>query len=122
MKLLMLQSGKIYYLNRKTLKRSWVRPKEEQTLNLELNISTMTTPEGNTKLITTEDPKRIMCPAGNMVARACANCHLLVMLSKSSPSCPNCKFMNSLIPVTLQPRAPLRIESVKSLETLSLLH
>jgi hypothetical protein len=118
----MVQSGKIYYTNRKTLERSWVRPKEEQALKLELNISMMTMPEGNTKLITTQDSKRIMCPAGNMVAIACANCHLLVMLSKSSPSCPNCKFMSSLIPVMPQPAPPRRIESVKSLETLSLLH
>ncbi|MCL7032553.1 hypothetical protein MKW94_023041 [Papaver nudicaule] len=32
--------------------------------------------------------------AGEMVAAACMRCHLLVMLSKSSPCCPNCKFMH----------------------------
>lgn len=30
-----------------------------------------------------------------MVAAVCMRCHLLVMLCKSSPECPNCKFMNS---------------------------
>ncbi|KAL5846814.1 hypothetical protein ACOSQ3_010338 [Xanthoceras sorbifolium] len=30
-----------------------------------------------------------------MVATACMNCHMLVMLCKSSPTCPNCKFMHT---------------------------
>ncbi|KAL5982186.1 hypothetical protein ACLOJK_016256 [Asimina triloba] len=29
-----------------------------------------------------------------MVAAVCMRCHMLVMLCKSSPSCPNCKFMH----------------------------
>ncbi|GMI82851.1 hypothetical protein like AT1G78170 [Hibiscus trionum] len=29
-----------------------------------------------------------------MVATVCMRCHMLVMLCKSSPSCPNCKFMH----------------------------
>ncbi|XP_027091154.1 uncharacterized protein [Coffea arabica] len=29
-----------------------------------------------------------------MVAAACKKCHMLVMMCKSSPSCPNCKFMH----------------------------
>lgn len=118
----MLQSGRIYYMNRKTLKKSWLRPKEEHILDLELNISTGSTPDGNKNTVTRENPERITSPAGNMVAIACANCHLLVMLSKSSPSCPNCKFMHSLLPVMPQPPPPRQIQSVKSLETLSLLH
>ncbi|KAJ3703689.1 hypothetical protein LUZ61_007394 [Rhynchospora tenuis] len=119
-----LGSGRIYYMNRKTLKRSWVRPKVEQSLNLELNISTTPPLNGITSSITKEDPKRITSPAGNMVAIACTNCHLLVMLCKSSPSCPNCKFMHSLLPAMPQPTSPppRKIESVKFMETLSLLH
>ncbi|KAI3952346.1 hypothetical protein MKX01_005213 [Papaver californicum] len=31
---------------------------------------------------------------GDMVAAACMRCHMLVMLCKSSPCCPNCKFMH----------------------------
>ncbi|XP_010455300.1 PREDICTED: uncharacterized protein LOC104736912 [Camelina sativa] len=30
-----------------------------------------------------------------MVARVCLKCHILVMLCKASPACPNCKFMHS---------------------------
>lgn len=30
-----------------------------------------------------------------MVATVCMQCHMLVMLCKSSPACPNCKFMHS---------------------------
>lgn len=29
-----------------------------------------------------------------MVAAVCMQCHMLVMLCKSSPACPNCKFMH----------------------------
>ncbi|KAH7524397.1 hypothetical protein FEM48_Zijuj06G0114900 [Ziziphus jujuba var. spinosa] len=29
-----------------------------------------------------------------MVARVCMRCHMLVMLCRSSPACPNCKFMH----------------------------
>ncbi|CAI9116313.1 OLC1v1017425C1 [Oldenlandia corymbosa var. corymbosa] len=29
-----------------------------------------------------------------MVAAACRKCHMLVMMCKSSPSCPNCKFLH----------------------------
>ncbi|OUZ99336.1 hypothetical protein BVC80_715g35 [Macleaya cordata] len=31
-----------------------------------------------------------------MVAVVCMHCHMLVMLCKSSPSCPNCRFMHPL--------------------------
>ncbi|XP_010544012.1 PREDICTED: uncharacterized protein LOC104816761 [Tarenaya hassleriana] len=33
--------------------------------------------------------------AEEMMARVCMKCHMLVMLCKASPSCPNCKFMHS---------------------------
>jgi len=29
-----------------------------------------------------------------MIATVCMRCHMLVMLCKSSPTCPNCKFMH----------------------------
>ncbi|XP_074584271.1 uncharacterized protein LOC141840240 [Curcuma longa] len=32
--------------------------------------------------------------SGEMVAAACARCHMLVMMSKPALSCPNCKFVN----------------------------
>ncbi|KAJ8530823.1 hypothetical protein K7X08_023704 [Anisodus acutangulus] len=31
-----------------------------------------------------------------MVTAVCKKCHMLVMMSKSSPMCPNCKFVNPL--------------------------
>ncbi|KAL5205987.1 hypothetical protein ABZP36_034196 [Zizania latifolia] len=128
-----LQSGRMYYLNRKTLKKSWIRPKE-QSVNLELNISTtpvttvvVATIDGNTgatSVAVAEETKKGTAvssgPGGNMVAVPCANCHLLVMLCKSSPSCPNCKFVQPLAPPPAT--AHRRLDAVKPLETLSLLH
>ncbi|RRT65882.1 hypothetical protein B296_00018704 [Ensete ventricosum] len=113
-----LQSGRIYFLNRKTLRKSWSRPKE-QKLDLELNIATFASSEKKTASASPEKPSK-SSSSGNMVAAVCVNCHLLVMLCKSSPSCPNCKH-NSLPPPAQQPM-PGKLETVKSLETLSLLH
>ncbi|KAL6905901.1 hypothetical protein ACP4OV_003502 [Aristida adscensionis] len=125
-----LQSGRMYYLNRKTLKRSWIRPRE-QSVNLDLNISM--TPvhvaiNGGTGAGAPDEDERheakksTMNSGGNMVAVPCANCHLLVMLCKSSPSCPNCKFEQPLAPAAPQAVAHRRFDAVKPLETLSLLH
>ncbi|VAH87743.1 unnamed protein product [Triticum turgidum subsp. durum] len=129
-----LQSGKMYYLNRKTLKRSWNRPKE-QGVSLELNMSTTPTrqvvvvDDSNTgatapTLSQAAATKRDTA-GGNMIAVPCTNCHLLVMLCKSYPTCPNCKFMQSLAPApaTTQAAAHRMLDAaVKPLRTLSLLH
>ncbi|XP_047094323.1 uncharacterized protein LOC124706696 [Lolium rigidum] len=126
-----LQSGRMYYLNKKTLKRSWNRPKE-QGVNLELNMST--TPmnvvvlDGNTgaaaATLSQAGTKRgtVVSSGENMIAVPCANCHLLVMLCKSSPSCPNCKFVQSLAPAAPQVANRRLDATVKPLQTLSLLH
>ncbi|CAN6353230.1 unnamed protein product [Urochloa humidicola] len=123
-----LQSGRMYYLNRKTLKKSWVRPRE-QSVNLDLNISTAAVaaaPDEDAE--PTKRPAAAVSSGGNnMVAVPCANCHLLVMLCKSSPSCPNCKFVQPLAPATPRAAVPQpayrRLDAaVKPLETLSLLH
>ncbi|RWW28931.1 hypothetical protein BHE74_00009537 [Ensete ventricosum] len=106
-----LQTGRIYFMNRKTLKRSWSRPKE-QNLDLELNISTFSS---------SEEAKKQHGSCGSMAAAVCVNCHLLVMLCKSSPSCPNCKCMQT--PLSSAPQAPpQKLQSSKPPETLSLLH
>ncbi|KAK6938163.1 hypothetical protein RJ641_031671 [Dillenia turbinata] len=45
-----------------------------------------------------------------MVAAVCGRCHMLVMMCKSSPSCPNCKFMhppNQTTPGLLKPSLSL---------------
>ncbi|EHA8587068.1 hypothetical protein COCNU_scaffold001370G000010 [Cocos nucifera] len=115
-----LQSGRMYYLNRKTLKKSWIRPKEEK-LDLELNISTLPSSEGKASSTTVDEPKKHNNSSGNMVAVVCINCHLLVMICKSSPSCPNCKYVHAL-PQAPHQTSPRKMEAVKSLETLSLLH
>ena len=120
----------MYYLNRKTLRKSWVRPRE-QSVNLDLNIST---PDGVVAAAPDEDAEPAKRPAAagavmssggnNMVAVPCANCHLLVMLCKASPSCPNCKFVQPLAPARPRPAAAHRRldAAIKPLETLSLLH
>ncbi|PAN42024.1 hypothetical protein PAHAL_8G088700 [Panicum hallii] len=131
-----LHSGRMYYLNRKTMKKSWVRPrstKEEQgALNLELNISTAPSAfDGKASRVAAADDARStsncgIASGGHMVAVPCANCHLLVMLCKASPACPNCKFVQpSSVPPPAMPRRaapPRRLDAVKPLETLSLLH
>lgn len=113
-----LESGRMYYLNRKTLKKSYNWPKE-QKIDLELNISTLSSPdEKSTKMF--EDSNKANNSSNSMVALACLKCHLLVMLSKSSPSCPNCKYLHSL--PTQQQNPPPKVASAKSLETLLLLN
>uniref|UniRef100_A0ACD5XHX1 Uncharacterized protein n=1 Tax=Avena sativa TaxID=4498 RepID=A0ACD5XHX1_AVESA len=134
-----LQSGRMYYLNRKTLKRSWNRPKE-QDVNLDLNMSAAPTMNvvaaaaapalSHAAGRNSRGSSTVVSSSGgnNMVAVPCANCHLLVMLCKSSPSCPNCKFVQSLPPPatpTPQDAAAHRSRidaTVKPLQTLSLLH
>ncbi|KAI0496289.1 hypothetical protein KFK09_022603 [Dendrobium nobile] len=115
-----LQSGKMYCINRKTLKKSWLKPKE-QKLDLDLNISNLSDSEDKRPSPFTLDEtieQNGSDTGGGMVAIVCLNCYLLVMLYRSSPSCPNCKFMHSLLPSP----APQKIKAVKALETLSLLH
>ncbi|KAL6293709.1 hypothetical protein ACE6H2_001851 [Prunus campanulata] len=99
-----LESGKMYYLNRKTSRKSWNWP-VDQAVNLELNISTISGSSSDQRpspsLKTIEEAKNEK-QQSNMVALACFNCHLLVILSKSSPCCPNCKYVHSL-PTSIQP-------------------
>lgn len=126
------QSGKMYYLNRKTLRKSWNWPipmeQSAAAVDLELNISTLS--DDNQMCFSDQTKKQSSSAAGstntnnnNMVALACLNCHLLVILSKSSPSCPNCKYVHSLPSAhhnsTL---GPTKVAAVKSLNTLSLLN
>ncbi|KAJ8615789.1 hypothetical protein MRB53_035161 [Persea americana] len=111
-----LESGRMYYLNRKTLKKSYNWPKE-QRIDLELNISTLSNSD-EVRFEISKKPKE-SCSSDNMVAVACLKCHLLVMLSRSSPTCPNCKYLHSL-PTHQSP--PAKVAYAKSLETLRLLN
>lgn len=120
------QSGRMYYMNRKTLKKSWNWPEnKEQQIDLELNIS-------NCSSNIYDDHDQDQCcyssnkntssnndNSNNMVALACLNCHLLVILSKSSPSCPNCKYVHSLS--ALEETQPPNLSPPPPPNTLSLL-
>ncbi|GMJ01732.1 hypothetical protein HRI_003842400 [Hibiscus trionum] len=114
-----LESGRMYYMNRKTLKKTWNWPKD-QKLDLELNISPTNSDVsehfngGSISVVedSNDTHRQHSSSTTNMVALPCLNCHLLVILSKSSPACPNCKYVHSL--PTLQ--------TTKSLSTLSLLN
>ncbi|XVE81106.1 hypothetical protein DITRI_Ditri15bG0036400 [Diplodiscus trichospermus] len=112
-----LDSGRMYYMNRKTLKKTWNWPKD-QKLDLELNISPRSADQFRGS-ISVEDSNNQQSSGTNMVALACLNCHLLVILSKTSPACPNCKYVHSL--PTLQAQLP-KVSAIKSLNTLSLLN
>ncbi|XP_074560818.1 uncharacterized protein LOC141817009 [Curcuma longa] len=112
------QSGKMYYLNRKMMKKTWERPKE-RSMELDLNVSAFPGSEGKANCTA---PEMKQCSSsGNMVALVCVNCHLLVMLCKSSPLCPNCKYLHMLPPQDAPTYHNLD-QTSKSLETLSLLH
>uniref|UniRef100_A0A7N0USA7 WW domain-containing protein n=1 Tax=Kalanchoe fedtschenkoi TaxID=63787 RepID=A0A7N0USA7_KALFE len=161
-----LESGKMYFLNRKTLKRSWDRPMANdkhhdhlQKLGLELNISSPAAAQAINKpkpasvltknshskkwevigkgeafqmarkhdhlhsplLANYSNNKEQMLSDNNnnMVAMACLNCHLLVIVSKTSPTCPNCKHVHSVPPA--QQISPAATKpTIKPLDTLSL--
>ncbi|KAL5784913.1 hypothetical protein ACOSQ2_007305 [Xanthoceras sorbifolium] len=122
-----LESGRMYYMNRKTLRKSWNWPEnKKQKLDLELNISTLSSNCSHSLDHHEYSNKHQYSSSGgrsnnnnNMVALACLNCHLLVILSKSSPSCPNCKYVHSF--PTLQTQPPPNLPAPKSPNTLSLL-
>ncbi|XP_019166188.1 PREDICTED: uncharacterized protein LOC109162013 [Ipomoea nil] len=94
-----LQSGRMYYVNRKTMKKTWEWPKEQKQaqLNLELNISTSGAhsyeDRHHKKHQHPSSPPSNGAGGENMIALPCSNCHLLVIVSQTSPSCPNCKFV-----------------------------
>lgn len=132
------QSGRMYYLNRRSLRKSWEWPMENKgSIDLELNIFTpnsgarersrglSTKPLANIRRLNSSST------ASNiMVAVPCHNCHLLVMLCTSSPVCPNCRFVHTLpqptkaaVAVAVPP--PLqqsKFAGMRSLQTLNLLN
>lgn len=120
-----MQSGRMYYFNRKSSKKSWNLPENKQKLDLELNISSSSVSNCTSAVDDDEsNNKHHLSSASNnnMVALACTNCHLLVILSKSSPSCPNCKFFHSLPNLQTQ-SSPAKVSGTKSMiNTLSLLN
>ncbi|XP_065847117.1 protein CURLY FLAG LEAF 1 [Euphorbia lathyris] len=110
-----IQSGKIHFYNTRTKKRTSTDPRirkqepqqsHHMSLELELNLpcdsqrinkhhfgSSISNFKEQEKSKNEEEDKE---KEEEMVASVCERCHLLVMLCKSSPCCPNCKFMHSL--------------------------
>ncbi|KAG5588755.1 hypothetical protein H5410_049189 [Solanum commersonii] len=97
-----LESGRMYYLNRKTLRKTWDWPKD-QKLDLELNISSRSIQmdddhdHDHDYYSKKQDKSNSTSGSNNMIALPCSNCHLLVIVSQSSPCCPNCKYVHSLL-------------------------
>ncbi|KAK9201047.1 hypothetical protein WN944_016248 [Citrus x changshan-huyou] len=119
-----VQSGRMYYFNRKSSKKSWSLPENKQKLDLELNISSSSVSNCTSAADDDESNNKhhLSSASNNMVALACMNCHLLVILSKSSPSCPNCKFVHSL-PNQQTQSSSAKVSGTKSMiNTLSLLN
>ncbi|KAM3357329.1 hypothetical protein P3S68_024043 [Capsicum galapagoense] len=95
-----LESGRMYYLNRKTQRKTWDWPKD-QKLDLELNMSSsfnqhQETMDGHAQYYSKKVNKSNNSSSSSMIALPCSNCHLLVIVSQSSPCCPNCKYVHSL--------------------------
>ncbi|XP_050374332.1 protein CURLY FLAG LEAF 1-like [Argentina anserina] len=99
-----LKSGKVYYLNRETSKKSWKRPlreelQDEAHLDLELHISsTFSADKWCSEQRCRRTAEEVVTGSSSnsmMLALACLNCHLLVILSKTFPRCPNCKYVHS---------------------------
>lgn len=91
----------MYYLNRKTSRKAWNRPEEEK-IDLDLNISICSEKQNNwgsdnqQEMINEQQHSSNSSSSSSMIALVCSNCHLLVILSRTSPSCPNCKYVHSL--------------------------
>ena len=117
------QSGKIHFYNTKTHARTSTDPRKTNTtldgsddqnctsLDLELNLTSSSNNGGGRTsggLFSVERKAENNSPPAaapwlaaeverrqEMVATVCMRCHMLVMLCRSSPACPNCKFVHS---------------------------
>ncbi|CAN1253283.1 hypothetical protein LINPERPRIM_LOCUS8274 [Linum perenne] len=109
----------MYYMNRKTSRKSWNMPpnhnnEDDRDLDLELNISSSNNNNNHANSSTDNNNKLLVGTTDsscNMVALACSNCHLLVIVSKSAPSCPNCKYIHSSLDPTLAHSSAPRVSS-----------
>ncbi|XP_008795551.2 uncharacterized protein LOC103711252 [Phoenix dactylifera] len=110
-----IKSGQIHFYNTRTHRRTYRDPRESTeppascpSLDLELNL-TFEPPRSH---ISGEERIKQDCNSRDnsgslsrsltsleteqqeMVAAVCMRCHMLVMMSKATPSCPNCKFVH----------------------------
>ncbi|KAK1441589.1 hypothetical protein QVD17_07598 [Tagetes erecta] len=114
-----IKSGQIHYYNTRTHKKTSMDPRSSQeppknmSLDLELNLPCGSSSDHTTKHHHVADnfskcktpiknrnsaPSWLALEGGDqqqeMMTAVCKKCHMLVMMSKMSPSCPNCKFMH----------------------------
>ncbi|KAM7257830.1 hypothetical protein ACFE04_013571 [Oxalis oulophora] len=103
-----IQSGKIHFYNTRTEKRtskdprlSVDQPSDHMCLDLELNLTSDSQRKKDESFSCNHFANRknsSKCLMGGdeqeMIATVCVQCHLLVMMCKSTPACPNCKFMH----------------------------
>jgi hypothetical protein len=108
-----MQSGQIHFYNTRTQKRTSRDPRRSpepaipdgdddddhiMSLDLRLNLPF----ESLRKSCQKESSRQEKNLGGfdqagdnqEMIATVCTRCHMFVMLCKSSPACPNCKFMH----------------------------
>lgn len=109
----MLQSGQIHFYNTRTHKKTCKDPRSSPrpSLNLELNLNLTCNPSSTKEQVDQQEQtnhdntskKSSFCSPSwisldvnrqEMVAAVCMRCHMLVMMFKASPSCPNCKFVH----------------------------
>jgi hypothetical protein len=120
-----VQSGQIHYYNTRTHNRTWKDPRADpenraapadeeelasyapEDLDLELNLNfeprrrvvvekkrpnkTAAVPDRPRPAVAAEDGRE-------MVPAVCVRCHMLVMMCRASPACPNCKFLHPPTP------------------------
>ncbi|XP_042490394.1 uncharacterized protein LOC122070327 [Macadamia integrifolia] len=109
-----IQSGKIHFYNTRTQKKTSMDPRQcpeaygdsspkHMSLDLELNLaydqSLKTHSDDNWAkrepvYRSTGSELSTELDQPEMVAAVCRRCHMLVMLCKSSPVCPSCKFLH----------------------------
>ncbi|CAL4913022.1 unnamed protein product [Urochloa decumbens] len=114
-----IQSGQIHYYNTRTQKRTWKDPRGEPDyraaagdddeddsancappgLDLELNLTFSPRRAPPAHQEKAKKPRPAAPPAAEdsreMVAAVCVRCHMLVMMCRASPACPNCKFLHT---------------------------
>ncbi|KAJ0973792.1 hypothetical protein J5N97_015757 [Dioscorea zingiberensis] len=106
-----MQSGEMHYYNTRTHMRTSIHPRQctEAVMSLDLELNLAWEPkeshandqeennknknkQSNSSLLTSwvsmDDEEK------EMIAAVCTHCHMMVMMCKASPACPNCKFVH----------------------------
>ncbi|GJN30541.1 hypothetical protein PR202_gb18854 [Eleusine coracana subsp. coracana] len=116
-----IKSGQIHYYNSRTQKRTWKDPRAEpeycaaataavpvkdEELDLELNLNF----EPRNKVVRPKQQQKPPADRAEMIPAVCVRCHMLVMMCRASPACPNCKFLHPPTPTLLPPEPePLKL-------------